>query len=191
MSEFILKKVKIGSDGKVEVLYHEPDETKGAATKNVILVSSDRVPHPDLTEAIKALTPFLTDCNSLRSHRQWEELKLNKSEKTAMAATEDIMLKLDEKVYKAVEPTGIDIKGDKDHTKVIITGKHHTGNTAVALNSPNISLNGDTWGFEQGIEDALGAIKEEARLFVIEKKSAQLQMQFDKQAKEEKVAEVA
>jgi hypothetical protein len=188
MSEtnFILKKVKLTSEGKVEVIYHEPDHSMGAATKNVITITSDRTPHPDLTLAIKALTPYLADCNSLRSHRQLEGVKLNKSENTALTAVEEIFAKLDQKVFSAVIPTGIDIKGDEDNTRVIITGKHTTGNTAVALNSPNISLNGDTWGFEQGIADALEVIKEEVRAFVIEKKSAQLQMQFDQEA--EKVA---
>ena len=184
----ILKKIKLDADGKVSVVYHEPDNSTGSATKDVIERTSDRTPHPDLTAAIKTLTPFLTDSNALRPHRDWGTLKLTKPEIKKMNDLGPILDKLDEFVFSSVIPSGIAISGNDEHTAVVITGKHMTGNTAVAMNSPKISLNGDTWGFEQGIEDALETILEEARLFIVEKKSAQLQMDFDEKAKaQEKV----
>ena len=46
------------------------------------------------------------------------------------------------------------------------------------MNSPRISVNGDTFGFENALFDLIDEIVEETRKFVIERKSAQLDM-FD------------
>jgi hypothetical protein len=188
MSEFTLKKIKIGSDGKVNIIYLESDTSQGAAVKDVIERVSDRIPHPDLTMAVKRLTPFLIGSNSLMSHRLIDAIKTSKAEKTQIEKMEPVFLKLDEVVRKSVEVSGLAISGSDDNICIIITGKHYTGNTAVAINSPKLHINGDTWGFESKIEDVIFEIIEEAKAFVIDRKSAQLQMKFDDEEKDLKVA---
>lgn len=183
--DFVLKKVKI--DGKnVELSYHTPDLSIGTATKDKIDVTSDRTPHPDLTKAIKALEPWLAQSNSLSVHRQ--EMKMNAAQKKAWEKCSDILEMIDSNVLNSVEVSGISLSGDEKNRSVVITGNHKTGNTATAMNSPNIKLNGDTWGFEAGLKDAIDEIYLEARAYVLEKKSSQLQMAFDEQ-KEEETAE--
>lgn len=183
---FELKKIKV-KDGKVTAIYKIPDTSNGSATKDLIELESDRIPHTDLTGALKALEMFLADSNDLRVHRK--DLGLKKGDKTKLEAAEVALLKMDEIIYQSVKVSGVAIKGDDENRSIVITGKHEVHHTAVAMNSPSISLNGESFGWEETLKPIIDNVIEEARLYVIERKSSQLQMDFDKQETEEVVLE--
>lgn len=179
MSKFELKKIKVDSDGKVSISYKTDNQVEGSASYDTIEMESDRHPHPDLKEAINRLTPYLADANGLRPYRNLPHVPPKKLDRWNEPHIQEILNALDTHVYASVIPSGITLSGN-DHTLgVIITGKHEVHNTAVAMNSPRISINADVFGFEAEVFDIVDTIVEEARLFIEERKSAQLELNFD------------
>lgn len=176
--KFDLKKIKINPDGKVEISYKSENGEEGRASYDEIVVISDRWPHPDLREAIKKLNVFLADANGLRPYRNLPHIPPGKIEKWNQKEIQDILEVLDNHVYAGVEASGIALYGKDHDLGVIITGKHQTKTSAVAMNSPKLRVNGDSFGFEASVFDVVDEIVEEARKFVFDKKSAQMQMEF-------------
>jgi hypothetical protein len=181
---FDLKKVKIASDGKVEVCYNLPNEDPTRASKDEVVLISDRYPHPDLKNAINKLNVFLADANALRVHRNLPHIAPKKMEKWNQKEVQDILEILDTQVYASVIPSGISLSGKDESLAVVITGKHEMHGTAGAMNSPRISVNGDTFGFEAAVFEQVYEIIEETRKYVIERKSAQLELEFSESEEE-------
>lgn len=179
MSKFELKKIKIDADGKVSISYKKDNQVEGAASYDTVELASDRAPHPDLKTAINRLTPYLADANGLRPYRNLPHVPPKKLDRWNEPHIQEILNALDSHVYASVVPSGITLSGS-DHTLgVIITGKHEVHNTAVAMNSPRIGINADVFGFEAEVFDIVDNIIEEARLFIEERKSAQLELNFN------------
>lgn len=171
MSEFELKKVKLDgqkievikySDGSGEYEYY-PDKNK--------------LCHPDLVEAIEVLVPYLVDSNDLRVHRK--EVKMAPAVKEAATKMEGAFKLMDELINESVTVTGISISGDENNRGVVITGKRKVHHTGVAMNSPQIKMNGDSFGFESTVDDLVEDIITEVRAYVIDGKSAQLAMDLE------------
>ncbi len=171
-NKFDLKKIK-HLNGKVEVIFRQNVDLNGVNLKEDHAVEYDRIPHPDLTKAMKGLATYLADANNLCVHR---DVAIGASNLKKWDAVEKILKDIDKQVYDSINVTGISVKGDSDNLAVNITGTHKTVAQAMAMNTPSISLNGDTFGFEDGLKKAVEVLMEEARLYVVEHKSAQLQM---------------
>lgn len=177
-NNFQLKSIKIASDGKVEISFITSNGEEGRASYDELVMISDRYPHPDLKEAIRKLNIPLADANGLRPYRELPHIAPGKLEKWDAKEVQSILETLDTQVYASVIPSGISLSG-KDHSlAVVITGKHEVHGTAVAMNSPRIHVNGDTFGFESSVFEIVDEIIEEARKFVIERKSAQGELEF-------------
>ncbi len=154
---FTLGVVKVTDKGK---LYVEYETEKGS-----YIFDSNQIPHPDMHEALRELRTYLADSNALRSHR---ELKF-----PPKSGAEQVLEQLDKLVYDSVQVSGVSLSGDEKHLAAVITGKHNVHGTAVAMNSPRISTNGDTFKFETALFRAIDKVREEARMFIFEDKQFQ------------------
>ena len=175
MNKFDLKKIK-HLNGKVEAIFNETTEHNGVKLKEEHTVTYDRIPHPDLTAAMKGLSTYLADANNLCVHR---DIAIGASNKKKWEGVEKILKDIDKQVYDSMTVSGIAIKGDSENMSVTITGTHKTVTQAMAMNTPSMSLNGDTYGFEDGLKKAVEVLLIEAKAYIVDGKSAQLQM-FDK-----------
>jgi hypothetical protein len=107
---------------------------------------------------LKRLDVFLCDSNNLRFHRLLEGMKMEQRKRNMIAEAGDVFAILDKEILSTVQASGVVVFGSDDHRGCILTGKHRTHNTAVALNSPKISENGDTFGFETDLFAAVDAL---------------------------------
>lgn len=172
---FKLHKVKQEPNGKVKVNYSLINADAG--TTDEFEVKPDRMPHPDFFSALKKLDVFLCDSNSLRMHRTLLAAKVAPSKKAKITgAGEELIELLDKEILATVQASGVVLFGSDDHRACVITGKHNTFNTAVAMNSPKISENGDTFGFETDLFKAIDELIQESHDYVIKHKSSQLNM---------------
>lgn len=185
---FKLHKVKQKPNGKIEVNYSIVNSEAGTTDKYI--VEPDRAAHPDFFNALKRLDVFLCDSNSLRFHRLLEGMKLEPKKKKLIAEAGDVFAILDKEILATVQASGVVVFGSEDHRGCVVTGKHRTHNTAVALNSPKISENGDTFGFETDLFAAVDALIEETEAYIIRGKSSQMNL-FEQKEEGEPVLKTA
>lgn len=128
--------------------------------------TSPRVPHPDLEKALKKLVPMLADANKLRVWR--DDIKIMPKLRKVFDNKEgERVLELwDQHLMESIEVIGISLQGDLETGSVVITGKR-----CGALNSPKISFNGDTYGFETELKEACEKIIEEVYQYCFKNKS--------------------
>lgn len=176
--KFDLKKIKINPEGKVEISYKYENSEEGRASYDEVVIVSDRFPHPDLRNAIAKLDIPLADSLGLLPHRNLPHIAPEKMEVWESKEVQSILETLDKHVYAGVSASGISISGKDHDLRVKITGTHKTKTVAVAINSPQFHVNGDSFGFEASVFDLAYDVIEEARKFVEEKKSAQMSMEF-------------
>lgn len=186
MKNFNLKSFKQDPNSGKWVASFEFEDAKG---KKVFVkeMTFDRIPSSDLVQAMKPLGKLLGKANDLFVHRK--DLKLKAADKKKVEAAEIGLSKMDELVLQSVKVSGISLKGTGDSKGVVIIGKREVHHTAVAMNSPFIHFNGDSFGFEAEVKEAVEAFAEEARLYIVEYKYNDGTL--DLEEKKEKVAEVA
>jgi hypothetical protein len=87
-------------------------------------------------------------------------------------AMEPVLKLWDEEVYNSVTVTGISIQGSIEDGSCVITGNRSILHTGGALNSPKISFNGDSFGFESTLQNRVQVIINEVFAYVFENKSS-------------------
>lgn len=163
-SNFTLEKVKITSKGNVEATW--------SFDKDTLSLGTEKVPHPDLRQSIEPLNAILGKIFKMTFIQDVvarDEFKATSSQKNhAKKAVETLL--------ENVEATGISLSGSEEKRGVIITGKFNPreDGPAVAINSPRIILDGDTWGFEEELEQSVIAIEDEVYELIYRDKQAQL-----------------
>lgn len=180
---FELSKIKVTPDG-VEAQYIDDFAEYSLAPKK------NQIPHPDLKAAIEKLRPFLADSNGLRFYRSMPNLSPKRLEIWNGTEVQKCLDKLDDQVFASVIPSGISLSGDGEGWSVVITGKREIHGTAVAMNSPKINCHNDSFGF--AADDLFAVVHEiidESKKFIIDRKSAQMSIEFEKE--EEKAEEPA
>ncbi len=188
--QFELNKLKIDSSGKVEISYKRMVTDGSATYADTIEVSSPRVPHPDMNEALDALKHALAESNSLFVHRNDKVLSPSLRKNLEGKIMERVLNAWDGVVLDSVEVSGVSIQGDLESGSCVITGKHNTHGTATAMNSPKISFKGDSFKIETEVRDQVKKIHEEAYCYIFENKAAQQEIPFGKAEETNKKAPV-
>ncbi len=171
VEDFELKKIKIDSGGKVSVSYKKVVRDGDVVYADDVEMTSPRIAHPDLENAINGLRNLLADANELRVHRK--EIKIMPKIKKALDHPEvqRYFELLDDEVYGSVHVSGVSIQGTIEEGSCVITGKRDILHTGGALNSPKISFNGDSFGFEDTLKNRVQVIIKEAFEYVFKNKS--------------------
>lgn len=169
--EFELKKIKIDPAGKVTVEYSRIVRDKEVVYADDVIVTSPRLAHPDLEAALGALTTCLADANDLRIHRKDIKIMPKIAKALKDESVQAFLKILDKEVYDSVHVSGVSIQGTLEDGSCIITGKRDILHTGGALNSPKISFNGDSFGFENTVKNRVQVVINEAFAYVYENKS--------------------
>lgn len=124
------------------------------------------------------LKSYLAESNSLLIKPEKSNLSPKRKEVLESADVKKVLELLNAETVDSIKITGIAIKGDDDKMGINITGVHKTEFQGMAMNSPLISLSKDSdrFGFETTLIEIVNRIIEEARAYVIDRKSKQLEM---------------
>ncbi|MGL4598534.1 MAG: hypothetical protein ACRCYO_13535 [Bacteroidia bacterium] len=174
-----MKKIKFLPSGEIGVVYFMTNPDTGKRRK--IDMEFDLMPHVDLCEAVKALAPFMAEAMDLFAHRP--KFKLNPERKARWEAVEDILKTLDGEVIASVIPKGIIIKGEGDSMNVKIVGNYKTKTQEVAMNTPKIFKDSDSFGFEDKLFMLIDRVIAEAKEYAINEKSSQLKLDLEEVSK--------
>ncbi len=189
MKEIIIKKVKLITDGGVDLSYISLLQENETSFTDKFEVESSKHPHPDLVNAIKALKPYVMKIVGLDIGQTVEEANLTTKEKASFKGLGKAMQRIKSKGEENVKVTGIALSGDADNLNVIITSVlTTTKGFKIAINTPKCNLSSDVYGFEPAFRDDVDLVVEEARMFLLEDKKAQLSLEFNSE-EEEKEAE--
>lgn len=175
LEQFTLGKVKTKGQG-LEVNF-EVEETTGVEVyHDQKQVKSDKTPHPDLTKYLDVLRGYMAQIY------YFSVLNEIRDSKVFMATAKQIKF-LDEKFKSLVTKitvTGVSLSGKEDNRGIIITAKLKTETgQEVAINSQRLKYNGTKYGFEEDLENLMTDLEGEVYEYVINGKQAQLEMAFD------------
>jgi hypothetical protein len=150
--QFFLTKIKRTKGGLLNLVF-DIEESEGADIYvDKFSQDSTKTPHPDL------YVPLF----EMKNH---------------LAASWGVK---DEVLISKISINGISISGAGDKKGVIIMGSIEAANGAkCAMNSPKISIEGNSFGFEEELEICINKLTQEVYLFLFEGKKAQLTLQFD------------
>lgn len=176
--DFELKKVKVEDTGKCEISFLKTISGGEVAFKETHIVSSPRICHEDLQNALKELVTYLADINSLKPHRNLP--KMSKKPLDAVEVLKQVFGQMDQDIHDSITVTGIALAGKDDAESLGITGKRRVHHTGVALNSPTIHKGGDSFGIESLIFEIVEKVKEEVFLYLTENKSSEATL-FDEE----------
>ena len=160
----IIKKAKMIKNGCLEVAYTD------AEGNEVVLKGANPV-HQDLKDAMKRLVPFLCD---LTEQKEAEKFDWDNPESEANA-----------ELVRRMDVAGVTIKGSDSFASCVLTGRRTlvVTNKVLSLSTPPITLDEDAENYERlsELNEAVDAVIEEAKLYVIEHKYSVIQttMQFE------------
>lgn len=183
---FELHKFKVDKNGRLEATYSIMHTDGDTAHAEVYTMSSRRITHPDLRDALDELRYTVAEANDLMPYRH---IKCAPSKQQHLDKLAKEFNKLDAEVVDAITVTGLSLKGSiegtNDKRAVVITakrdikGKDRERHTAVAMNTPKIMLNADVFGFEDSLAQDIDKLTEEVYLYIVERKSNQLALDLD------------
>lgn len=186
--DFTLKKVKVDKLGRVEAKFEQSTKDGEVSYADTHEVKSPRIIHPDLKGLLDGLKMTMAVSNDLLPHRNLP--KISPAAQKHVDKLGKMLHDMDEEILAGITVTGLAIQGDDDKRSVVLTGKRDIKGknreryTAVAMNSPKISLNGDVFGFEAELADDVEKIIDEVYLYFADRKSAQGELAFDKKEEE-------
>jgi len=164
-------KVKIDDDWKVTLAM--ADRKEGWACKEW---EGNRTCSTDLNTELNGLAEYLAKSNDM----------ILEMPKGAVKEVVKLINRLNKKTMESITVTGVAFKGKGDNVSIVITGKRKFLHTGGALNSPNIHLAGETFGFENALNPILDRIIEQVKLYVFDGKGGL----FEHEEKEKEAAAV-
>ena len=148
-------KVKISNDKLVANYSTIAEEVVVNGTQEYVL--KQRPVHPDLENAVKALSKYLAKVHYIS-----------------------------DKNKDKVSATGASMSGDNSE-KVVITGKLIVGSgKVVAINTDCMSLESEIYGFEEDLETDVTTLLDETHEYLFEGKQSQQVIDFEEDNQEEK-----
>ena len=154
----IIKKAKIVKNGCLEVAYTDDEGNE------VVLKGANPV-HQDLKDAMKRLVPFLCD---LTEQKEAEKFNWDNPESEENA-----------ELIRRMDVAGVTISGADSFVSCVLTGRRTlvVTNKVLNLNTPPITLDEDAENYERlsELNEAVDAVIEEAKLYVIEHKYSAIQ----------------
>lgn len=159
--EFDLHKLK-NSGGNLQIVYFEK-----SGTKDSITVDSENTPHPDLTDALAALSPYCA--HILQLQKGWdyarEELRENPDKLTGAVNGA-------KEADKLIKVSGISLSGEGQNASVKITGSLKCLNGAMGFATPLVRFANSAMAIEQTIEGLCEKVRAEAYNFIFKGKVA-------------------
>lgn len=183
-----LEIVKLLSGGGLSATYRESTKDKSITNVDTHKIDSPTDPHPDLTEAMDKLKPFVADVYAMRTYRAFNTnpKSINAKEQEAIRTLKVAFDKLDIEVLRKIEIKELVFKGEEDSAGVIIKATlNHNGYTS-ALNTPLMVFCGDSWGFEEKIDEITDVILEEVEEYLFNAKASQHNLFKEPNGKEQK-----
>lgn len=171
--QFSISKVKLKKDGVID-LHYEVTETVGQESyTNKYHLESAKDVHPDMRELFKNLKPIVSRIFKLTSFQSVvsaPDFKATAKQKEAADSYAD-------EVTNGVHVTGLSYGGTGDNVKVVLTALYTVANNQkVAINTPAIRVEGESWGFEEQLQEIVAAVEKEVYQFLYEGKKAQLEI---------------
>ncbi len=171
--QFELTKIKVDKEGRVECFWRKQVTDGDAAYYDKCSLDSPRLCSPDLREILSNLREILAHTNQLYIHKKIETFEPSLRAKIEDKDGQRIMKKLDEAVLESMQVSGVSMGGDLETGWCVITGTHKAWNTAMAMNSPKISLSADTFMIENQLKSILVDLSDEAYAYAYEDKGAE------------------
>jgi hypothetical protein len=170
---FALSKVKTLKDGGLDVHYEVTETIGNESYTNKYHVESAKDIHPDLQECFDRLRPIMGrifNITSFLSMVETDDFKANKNQKEVARNFADEML-------KNIEVRGVSYSGQDDNVGVVLTGLFTVSNNQkMAISSPRLKFNTETFGFEEELEAIVADIENEVYAFLFKGKKAQLEL---------------
>lgn len=183
-TQFELQKIKILKGGSgVDLDFNIRRENSGVTVTDRYKKETATFPHPDLLQAIESLKDFLIRAvgkETIHTEKLIAGFK-DKFKKEAEFAELEAAIEDHIKGEKTkITVTGISLSGYDSNKGVIITGTYLCKNgSKIAINSPRIRFEGESFGFEGALFDICNVIQTEAYLYTFKDKQAQQQIVFE------------
>ena len=174
-SAFSLSKVKVITDGGLDV-HFEVEEVCGAEIyRESYHVSSTKEIHPDLQKLFDKLKPIMARLYHLSFFRSLLETPDFKATKKQCELAEEAF----GEVLKKLKVTGISLSGKDENVGVVLTGIFTAdSNQKMAINSHRMKFSDERYGFEEEMEAIIGDIETEVYAFLFKNKKQQMEL-FD------------
>jgi hypothetical protein len=172
-------KVKLLNSGGVEAFFsHSTKREDGQVIQESHAIKRRLKEDPDLTNAFQAFKQYLGKCVGISYLAGLKDIPgLTDAAKKHIKALEKTIKEHESNQLNKIEVTGITIAGDEDSTAIVISGKMlQANNSKVAINSPRIPLENNTFGFESKLESLIETLRDETYLYLFEGKAAQLEL---------------
>jgi hypothetical protein len=183
-TQFELQKIKIlkGASG-VEIDFNVKRNTGDGETTDRYSKETTTFPHPDLIAAVDSLKDILIVAvgkETIHSERIIAGFK-GKFKKAEEYAELEKVIEDHMKGEKAkIVITGISVSGYDSNKGAIITATYTCKNgSKIAVNSPRIRFEGESYGFEEAFQEICEVIQREAYLYTFQDKQAQQSIVFE------------
>lgn len=170
---FTLSKVKTLKDGGLDVHYEVTETIGNESYTNKYHVESAKDIHPDLRDCFDRLRPIMGRIFNITSFLSMVETSDFKATKKQSELSRDFA----DEMLKNIEVRGVSFSGQDDNVGVVLTGLFTVSNNQkMAINSPRLKFNTETFGFEEELEAIVADIENEVYAFLFKGKKAQLEL---------------
>lgn len=170
---FALSKVKTLKDGGLDVHYEVTETIGNESYTNKYHVESAKDIHPDLRDCFDRLRPIMGRIFNITSFLSMVETSGFKATKNQI----ELSRALADEMLKNIEVRGMSFSGQDDNVGVVLTGLFTiSNNQKIAINSPRLKFNTETFGFEEELEEIAAYIETEVYAFLFKGKKAQLEL---------------
>lgn len=183
-NQFELQKIKILKGGSgVSINFNVKRDDAGSSVTDRYNKETTTFPHPDLLNVVESLKDLLVRAvgkETIRSERIIAGFKSNFKKEESYQELENAIDEHYKGEMTKITVTGVAISGYESNKGAIITGTYLCKNgSKIAINSPRIRFEGESFGFEQSVMEICQVIEEESYLYTFEGKQAQQEILFD------------
>lgn len=171
---FNLVKVKTCKDGGLDVHYEITETVGNESYTNRYHVASAKDIHPDLKKLFGKIAPLMGNIFGLDFFLEmFRDAAFAKATKKQI----DVANSYAESMRNNISVTGISFSGDGDNLGCVITAVYECKNgQKVALNSPRIKFNSESFGIESDLDEIAHGIIHETYLFLFKGKKAEMEL---------------
>jgi hypothetical protein len=170
---FTLSKAKLASGGGLDVHYEVSEQDGNANYLNKHHDECAQDVQKELRELFQELRPIvgrIFNITSFKTLMETDEFKATEGQK---ALGDDFA----QECLNKIEVRGISLSGKDDKVGVVITSVYEVANgQKVAINTPRIRFDSETWGFEEELENIVYEIENEVYEFLFMGKKAELSL---------------
>lgn len=170
---FAISKVKLKKDEVIDLNYDVTEVIGQESFTNTYHMESAKSVHPDMRELFKRLNPIMARVLKLTSFQSVVSSPDFKATAKQVKAAEVYS----DELTAGVHVFGLSYSGKGDNVKVVLTAMYSVANNQkVVINSPAIRIEGESWGFEEELNDIAAGIEGEVYAYLYKGKKAQLEL---------------